>query len=355
MCAMPKGYMTNIKITNTKIGVERRQQILDDITDKGTFLPKGVLEEDMDEAVIETLKNDKRFYMSIDGEKVPVIFLTIQRWTEFTKTWEFTDEYKNIKMPFITVVRNPDIQQGQNQAGLWNIPGNRTYTYIKVPTFDGARNGMDLYKVPQPTSVDLTYEVRIFSTKLRQLNKFNRLVQRAFQSRQCYVNVKGHPMPLHLENIGDESNIDDFENKRFYVQLFEMKLLGYLLDEEEYEVVPAINRSLLAMEIDERKLHNDVIFDSSNKNNEAIFLFLFKPKSNAEFQFTLKYNVNFTILTEIENVTRIVINVNGHNVFDGTVLNTPLILSTNDVVKIKVTKNFFSEGRFKLIGTTTTT
>ena len=109
------------------------------------------------------------------------------------------------------------------------------------------------------------------------------------------------------------------------------------------------------MEIDERKLHNDVIFDSSNKNNEAIFLFLFKPKSNAEFQFTLKYNVNFTILTEIENVTRIVINVNGHNVFDGTVLNTPLILSTNDVVKIKVTKNFFSEGRFKLIGTTTTT
>ena len=41
--------MTNIKITNTKIGVERRQQILDDITDKGTFLPKGVLEEDMDE------------------------------------------------------------------------------------------------------------------------------------------------------------------------------------------------------------------------------------------------------------------------------------------------------------------
>jgi hypothetical protein len=68
-------------------------------------------------------------------------------------------------MPFITILRKPDIQQGQNQAGLWNIPGRRTYTYMKVPTWDGARSGVDLYKVPQPVSVDLTYEIRIFTTK----------------------------------------------------------------------------------------------------------------------------------------------------------------------------------------------
>lgn len=351
---MPKGYMTNINIKQGKIGPERRQEILDGITDKGTFLPKGVLEEDMDEAVINTLSNDKRFYISLEGQQIPVIFLTIQRWTEFTKTWEFTDEYKNIKMPFITVVRNPDIQQGENQAGLWNIPGNRTYTFVKVPTWDGARRGIDLYKIPQPTSVDLTYEVRIFANKLRHLNKFNRLIQRAFQSRQCYIDVKGHPMPLHLENIGDESNIDDFENKRFYVQLFEMKLLGYLLDEEDFEVIPTINRTLLAMEVEEEKLFNDVIFDSSNKNNEAVFTFIFKPRSNSQFQFTLKYDVNFTLLTQIENITRIVINVNGTNIFDGTILSTPLILSANDVVNIRVYKNNLSEGTFKLIGTTTT-
>ena len=53
--------------------------------------------------------------------KVPVIFLTLQRWSEFTKTWQFTDEHKDIQMPFISIVRNPDIQPGQNQAGLWNI------------------------------------------------------------------------------------------------------------------------------------------------------------------------------------------------------------------------------------------
>ena len=200
---MPKGYITNINIKNGKVGPERRQEILDGIADQGTFLPRGVLEEDMDQSFIDFMNSDEGLSISVDGDKIPVIFLTIQRWTEFSKTWQFSDKYKNIDLPFVTVVRKPDIQQGQNQAGLWNIPGNRTYTYMKVPTWDGVRRGVDLYKVPQPTSVDLTYEVRLFTNKMKDLNKFNRTIQRAFQSRQCYINVNGHPMPLHLESIGD--------------------------------------------------------------------------------------------------------------------------------------------------------
>ena len=248
---MPKGYITNIDITNGKIGPERRQEILDGIADQGTFLPRGVNAEDMDSSVVDYFNSDDGLSISIDGEKVPVIFLTIQRWNEFSKTWNFSDKYKNIKMPFITILRKPDIQQGQNQAGLWNIPGRRTYTYMKVPTWDGGRRGVDTYKIPQPVAVDLTYEVRIFTTRMKDLNLFNTAIQLAFQSRQCYITVKGHPMPLHLESIGDESNIDDFENKRFYVQTFEVTLLGYLLDESQYEVIPTINRTVVALEIDE--------------------------------------------------------------------------------------------------------
>ena len=258
-------------------------------------------------------------------------------------------------MPFITIIRKPDIQQGQNQAGLWNIPGRRTYTYMKVPTWDGARRGIDVYKVPQPVAVDLTYEVRIFTTRMKDLNLFNTAIQLAFQSRQCYINVKGHPMPLHLESIGDESNIDDFENKRFYVQTFEVTLLGYLLDESQYEVIPTLNRTVVAVEVDERKLFNDVLFDASRKDNSANFSFVFKPRSNSQFTFTLQYDVNFTLLQEVKNISRIRIIVNGTTVFDGTVLNSPLILSANDVVTIKVNKNFLAVGEFKLIGTTSTT
>lgn len=348
---MPKGYRTNINIIQGKIGPERRQEILDGIADKGTFLPKGVLEEDMDESFLAFVESDKGFSISIDGEKVPVYFFTIQRWTEFSKTWGFSDKFKNIELPFITVVRKPDIQQGQNQAGLWNIPGNRTYTYMKVPTWDGVRKGIDLYKVPQPTSVDITYEIRLFTNRMKDLNKFNRIIQRAFQSRQCYLSVKGHPMPLHLENIGDESNIEDFENRRFYVQLFEMKLLGYILDEDDFEVIPTANRSMITSEIiDSGSGGNNIIFDPHIQGSGATYTFDFTPKSAKQFTFTSQYSTSFSQLTNIVNITRIVISVNGISIFDGTELVTPLVFNSNDIINIRVYKGFYNMGSFRLMG-----
>lgn len=349
---MPKGYKTNINIVNGKIGPERRQEILDDIANPGTFLPRAVSIEDMDQTFIEFVNSPEGVSISIDGQKVPVLFLTIQRWSEFTKNWSFTDEYKDIQMPFITIVRKPDVQQGQNQAGLWNIPGRRTYTYMKVPTWDGVRRGVDLYKIPQPTPVDITYEVRLFTNRMKDLNKFNNVIQRAFQSRQFYINVKGHPMPLILESIGDESNIDDFESRRFYVQLFEIKLMGYILDEEDFEVIPTFNRTIMALELDENKILNQVIFDPYVQGNQVVYSFVWKPRSDYQFTFTANNDVSFTQLSNIENLSRIVITVNNVVIFDGTVLGSPLVLYQNDVVNIRVYKNFLTLGKFTLIGST---
>lgn len=348
---MPKGYLTNINIKNNKIGPERRQEILDDISDKGTFLPKGVLEEDMDTTFIEYLEDKNGLSISVEGEKLPVIFLTIQRWTEFTKTWKFGDEYKNITMPFITVVRKPDIQQGQNQAGLWNIPMNHTYTYMKVPTWDGVRHGVDLYKIPQPISVDLTYEVRIFTGKMKDLNKFNRKVQKAFQSRQCYLNVNGHPMPLHLESIGDESNIEDFENRRFYVQLFEMKLLGYILDEEDFEVVPTLNRAILTNEIIEGVKGR--VFVRQNISESCVnFNFQFKQNSNNSVEFISSYDVNFNILNKSDSISKVIILVNNVEVFNGVKIVTPILFNQGDNIKIIIERLNNNEVLVNLIGNT---
>ena len=55
---------------------------------------------------------------------------------EFTKTWQYTDIDKNIKLPFITIVRKQDAQQGTNYAGTFNIPGRPTFTYMKIPTWE---------------------------------------------------------------------------------------------------------------------------------------------------------------------------------------------------------------------------
>lgn len=350
--SVPKGWRNNINIKPEKIGPERRREILDGIQDKGTFLPKGVLEEDMDQSVVDFVKSDDRISISIDGKKIPVIFLTIQRWTEFSKGWQFDDKYRDIQLPFITIVRKPDIQQGQNQAGLWNIPGNRTYTYYKVPTFDGARRGVDLYRVPQPTPVDITYEVRMFTNRMKDLNTVNRAIQRAFQSRQCYINVNGHPMPLHLENIGDESNIDDFENRRFYVQLFEIKLLGYILDENDFEIVPTANRLLVTTEVVESTIPVNIVFEQTSTVNGITLTFDFKPRSNTTFNFVSQYSASLTQLTGLNNITRITISKNDVVIFDGTILTSPLLFNANDNITVTVYKNFYDDGSFVLLGNT---
>lgn len=237
---LPKNFIKKVSFITKNKGLEKRQDYVDEIKDKGLYLPNSVGYEDIDKNFISFIKNNLK--ININDEVVPVIFLTIQRWAEFSKTWEFSDELKNFKMPFITIVRSPDIQIGTNQAGNWNIPGNKLYTYIKVPTFNNGQKGIDTYKIPQPTSVDVTYEVKLFCNRMKDLNLFHTIIQKTFNSRQFYIKVNGHPMPIHLENIGDDSQIDDFDNRKFYVQNFEMKVLGYILDDKDFKVIPSLTK-----------------------------------------------------------------------------------------------------------------
>jgi hypothetical protein len=225
---------------------------------------------------------------------------------------------------------------------------------MKVPTWDGARRGIDLYKIPQPTPVDIVYEVRFFTNRMKDLNKFNRIIQKAFHSRQCYINPNGHPMPLHLETMGDESNIDTFEERRFYVQLFEMKLLGYLLDKEDFEVVPTVNRTLMTLEVTEKTINTKTIVEPLINGREVTFNFVFKPFSSFETNFTAQYDVSFTNLVNLENITRVVIKINNVGVFDGTVLTSPLTIYSNDNVYIRIYKTTTDVGVFSLLGNTLT-
>lgn len=349
MCAVPKGFRKNIRITKDKVGFERRQEILDDIDNKGTFLPRGVMYEDMDKSFIDFV--DKDIELVVDGEKVPVIFLTLQRWSEFSKTWQHSDKYKNIKMPFITIVRQPNPQVGQNQAGLFNIPGRKTYTYMKVPTFEGGRKGIDVYKIPQPTSVDITYEVRLFTNKMRDLNKFNIKIQQIFNSIQHYIRVNGHPMPLLLESIGDESNIDDFENKRFYVQPFEIRLQGYILDEDQFEVIPAINRALVMVEAEEDKIQPRLSTNVNQAESKVYHNIIFKPRSVSDFTFTSDFDIKYTDITNIDGATNIQIKVNDVEKFNGIdFTGTNIVINAGDLIYIKVSRDFYSTAKFILVG-----
>lgn len=255
--ATPQTYKKKLNILGSAQGVERREQIKDMITEKDTFAPKGVLPEDLDVGFktfvieqLETTFEDVEEDGSTNIKKIPVIMMGLQAWNEYSKTWEFTDKYKNIKIPFITVIRQPDTQRGTHPGLISNIPqGQRKYVYAEVATWDGNRKGVDLYKIPQPVPIDIEYDVRIFTYRQRDLNSFNNLVQKKFQSAQAYSQVNGHFIPCTLEGIEDESEVKDLKGKRFYIQLYKFKSQGFIIDPKDFEITPMISRVFVVTEV----------------------------------------------------------------------------------------------------------
>ena len=239
--ALPKKVIPNINLSPEKILWERREQLLDYIMEDGTFLPKNLLHPELDRGFLDFVKEDLKTV--VNGKLVPMvdIIVTTQNWSQFTETWNFNDINGNPSPPFITVVRNPDVKYGNNPAIIYNIPNRKEYYYAAVPSWNGNVKGLDIYKIPQPVPVDITYNVKILCNRMRELNTFNKNVIQTFASRQAYRMIEGHYIPIILNNISDESVVD-IGKRRFYIQNYEFTMMGFLLDEEEFEVAPAVSR-----------------------------------------------------------------------------------------------------------------
>ena len=238
----------DIQIYSGKELLERRQELLDRITKSDTYLPDQILHDDLDRGMLDYV--EKNFKVVSDEKKIPIIprILTIQRWGELTNTWEYVDEDNNITLPFISVVRKPDVQFGSNPSVQRTIPDRHMFHYATVKTWNGGQAGADVYKIPQPIPVDITYDVTIVCQKFRDLNKFNKIVMERFCSRQDYTTIKGHYIPLVLDKIEDNTPMESLDGRRFYIQNYQFTLLGFLIDADEFEVKPAINRVLLLTE-----------------------------------------------------------------------------------------------------------
>jgi len=90
----PKKFIRDNNLVPKKIGIKRRQELFDNISDNGTYLPRGVEIEDMDKSFLDSV--DKDMEVVINGEKVPVFLLNSQRWAELQKTFDFTNEFKTL-------------------------------------------------------------------------------------------------------------------------------------------------------------------------------------------------------------------------------------------------------------------
>ena len=295
-------------------------------------LPRGVDFTDLDDGFVGWANTTLE--VVVEGEKVPFSFLTAQRWSEFTRTWQSSDKYKNIKIPFISIVRKPDAQPGTNPADF-NIPLKDYQIPISViPTWDGNKKGANIFSIPQPVGVDLTYTLRFFTYRMSELNLLNQKVLTSFASAQSYVNIKGHYFPIMLESIGDESTIDDIEGKRYYVQTYELRMMAYLLDEDRFEIKPALERAIMSYEVVDKKARviTNFIKDESLNDKTIACIIQFMPGSPTTVTFKADGITQFVSVELSSNVSSTAFYVNGSPV------SLPFSVTENDSISLNIVR-----------------
>jgi hypothetical protein len=328
----PKQIKKTLPLVPKKELSARREQLLEYINKDGTYLPKSVLHADLDRGMLDFVKTNLEVITA--GKIVPMldIIITTQNWSQYLETWKFVDLDYNPAPPFITVVRSPEVKYGTNPALQYTIPNRKQFYYASVPTWDGNVQGMDIYTIPQPVPVDITYSVKIICNRMRELNQLNKIVMQTFSSRQAYTFIKGQYVPIILNNVSDESQMT-MDARKYYVQSYEFTMLGYLIDEEEFEVKPAIVRAAQVFEIDVSTLKQRKKQDSLVQG-EFDFNFLFVGGND-----TLSDMIDFTAdmkFVNSNNVSSYDVYIN--NNYYGSDVDVVQI-TTNDVLRIQVVKN----------------
>lgn len=328
---LPKQVKPTLPLVPKKTLSARREQLLEYINEDGTYLPKSVLHADLDRGMLDFVKQDLQVVTS--GKIVPMvdIIITTQNWTQYVETALFTNLDYNPEPPFITVVRQPEVKFGTNPSLQYTIPNRKQFYYASVPTWNGNEQGMDIYTIPQPVPVDINYSVKIICNRMRELNQLNKIVMQKFSSRQAYTFIKGQYVPIVLNNISDESQMN-MDARKYFVQNYDFTMLGYLIDEEEFQVKPAIARVSQIMELDTTVLKSRRNKYPKNPNDFlSNFLYVVGNDSlNDVIDFTA--NMTFSNSTNVESY-----DVYINDDYYGSDVQE-IQITTNDVLRIDVVK-----------------
>lgn len=225
---------------------QQQRKLVDNILENDTFFPKEVKIEDIDKEVQTKIKED--FEITSQGKKVPVLdIFSLQRFAEYMKTWEYTDDTNTIKLPFIAIVREPT-KRGTNLSGTYNIPSIPKFNLWKRPIVKNGKKSVEYYQIAQPVNIDIPYTVHFYTDKQMDVNKMDTLMLHLFRSSQYYVFPNGHSMPLKMENMEDNSQLSDTGARRYYHRAYPLVLKGYLLNAKDFRKLNSLDNINIKVE-----------------------------------------------------------------------------------------------------------
>jgi len=214
------------------IGLDRVAELMIQTDNKTKHLPRGIAFDDIDVAISDFVENGV-LKLVLDGDVVPVIWMENERWGEFIKTWKIMDDDKNIPTPYITI-RRVGKAKGTRLGSKTTIPQPMFFTYMDVPIMDEGQMVYLRYKMPQPTNVDLKYEITLFAKFREDVNRFDELVLKTFSSINTFTFIKGSPMPITLDDISEPRIIDNTDGDKMYVCKYPIKIQAFTIDEKDF-------------------------------------------------------------------------------------------------------------------------
>lgn len=240
--SLPKKQKLTVDLNPPKIGTEylkygmdRIEELMNQTNEKTTFLPRTILLEDIDLSLFEYISSDK-VHLVLDGKEVPSFYMDNDRWGEFSKTWKFMDDDKNVPTPYITV-RRIDKQPGTRIGTNFRIPQFKKFRYYDVPILDEGQIVYLQFRTPEPINVDLTYEITLFTKYRVDVNLFDTIILKNFSSMQEYLNIKGYPIPITFEGFAESNPIENIDGDKFFVAKYAVKVHGMIQDEKEFEII----------------------------------------------------------------------------------------------------------------------
>jgi len=168
---------------------------LDDNFENFNYLPQKLELEDLDLGIKGFIEDLEISMVNENGllTKVPIVWLAQELWAERKLNWkEMRNEIgEEITRPFMTMHRG-SVVPGTSPLKR-TIPKKMRFTYVKTPVFDGTLKGYNLWKIPQPTWVDTTYTLSLYTHYMVDVNTFYQMVlSEGYSDGQGYMKINGY-------------------------------------------------------------------------------------------------------------------------------------------------------------------
>lgn len=228
-------------------------RMLDSDFENHAFLPQKLELVDFDSGLTDFIKKINITVVDETGNSraVPIVFNSQELWAEKRMNWKsMRSEYgEELTRPFMVLTRK-GVKQGTSPLKR-TIPVKKKFTFLRVPTFDATLKGYFLYKIPQPTYVDIEYELVFVTTYVDDVNRYySGFLRDIYSDLQGYMHINGY----HISSkLGDpsETRENDFASEKIYEVTFPITVFGKLVDPTKFEKINTINK--IQIQITEKK------------------------------------------------------------------------------------------------------